>query len=316
MPPNSVGASPQSLLQQVNLMLLGQYKIIWICFSMRIRFVFSNGLAFRYLLNDSFVAKTWLGMMKNVNPADMSRISENHRHGFASPDEIDANIIKLTQACALFDMPKVDLAANNWQGWQQNLNAIHVMFPEVVMSGINTQAAHTVNLLIHWLEYELYNRFEQAGQYLFNLDFNHQPHIYRKSQIIPADEMGNFTTDIKFGSLNLHYIYIGRHFLEMVNAFDLICLKDHFRPQWHFNPTCAINFSEPSPQSALDAKMLAFYQARGGHDFFGMDYSDPRMAKGFFNLGQMENLEQFSFDDREQIRDALKTAHVVHWDFD
>jgi hypothetical protein len=284
--------------------------------SMRIRFVFSNGLAFRYLLNDSFVAKTWLNMMKNVRPSDMSRIGENHRHGFARPDEINEKIVKLTQACEVFDIPKVDLAANNWRDWQQNLNAIHVTFPAIVMSGVNTQAAHTVNLLIHWLEYELYNRFEQARQYLFNLDFNHQPHIYRQSQIIPVDEMGHFTTDIKFGGLNLHYIYIGRHFLEMVNANDLICLKDHFRPQWHFNPTCAINFSEPAPQDSIESKMLAFYQLRGGRNFFDLDYSDPRMAKGFFDLGQLEDLAQYTFDDRELVRTALRTAQVVDWDID
>jgi hypothetical protein len=284
--------------------------------SMRIRFIFSNGLSFRYLLNDSYVAATWVGMMKKVSPGHMSRMSENHRHGFAPQEEIDENIGKLTQACKILNMPKVDLAANNWRDWQQNLNDIHVTFPSVLMSRVNNQVAHTVNLLIHWLEYELYNRFKPAKQYLFNLDFNHQPDIYRMGQVIPPDELKYFTTDIKFGDLNLHYLYIGRHFLEMVNAYDLVCLKEHFRPQWHFNPTCAINFSEPGPQDMLSAKMETFYQARGGSDFFGFDYSDPRMAKGFFSLGQLENIHQYSLNDRNQIRQSLSTAHVTHWGFE
>lgn len=283
---------------------------------MHIRFHFSNGLSLCYSLHDSSVASTWLGMMKTVTPADMSRVSENHRHGFASLDEINENIRTLAAACMLLDLPKVDLAANDWRDWQQNLNAIHVRFPDFLMSGVNTKGAHTVNLLIHWLEYELYNLFEQAEQYLFNLDFNHQPHIYRQSQIIPAEELQHFTTDIQFGDLNLHYTYIGRHFLEMVNANDMICLKEHFRPQMHFNPTCAINFSEPRPQNMLEAKMQRYYQARGGRDFFGLDYADPKMAKGFFKLGELVNLGEYSLEDREEIRESLKAAYITNWEFD
>lgn len=283
---------------------------------MSIRFIFSNGISLRYLLNNSTVAKTWLGMMKKVSPAAMSRMDENHRHGFASIDEIKENIKKLTEACDFLGMPKVDLAANNWQDWQRNLNAIHVTFPSIVTNRVHSPIAHTVNLLIHWLEYELSNLFEQAEQYLFNLDFNHQPDIYRQSQKIPFDELGYFTTDIHFGALNLHYIYIGRHFLEMANANDFVCLQEHFRPQWHFNPTCAINFSEPRPQYLLEEKMLAFYHARGGRDFFGWDYADPRMAKGFFNLGQLENLVQYSLNDREYLRASLRGAQVIRWEFE
>lgn len=149
---------------------------------MSIRFIFSNGISLRYLLNDSIVAKTWLGMMKKVCPTAMSRI--------------------------------------------------------------------------------------------------------------------------------------GRHFLEMVNANDFVCFQQHFRPQWNFNPTCAINFSEFRPQHLLEEKMLAFYNARGGRDFFGFDYTDQRMEKGFFNLGQMENLSQYSLNDREHIRSCLSTARVIRWEFE
>lgn len=283
---------------------------------MHIRFIFSNGLIFRYLLNESSVANSWLEMMKKVHPRQMARMSENHRHGFASSAEIKANINRLAEACKIMDMPEPDLSTNNWQNWQQKLNAIHLLFPEKVMGGVNSQVAHTVNLLIHWLEYELANLFDQAGQYLFNLDFNHQPDIYRQSQKIPFSELDHFTTDLSFGDLNLHYIYIGRHFLEMANAQDFICLKEHFRPQWHFNPTCALNFSEAIQQNRLEKKMQDFYRARGGREFFGFDYHDPRMAKGFFKLGQLENLSEYSLARREEIRTSLANAQISHWEFD
>ncbi|MGH1486063.1 MAG: hypothetical protein ACRBCI_07560 [Cellvibrionaceae bacterium] len=280
---------------------------------MKIVLNFSNGLSFPYRLNNTKTAASWLTMMGKVKPSHMSRQSENHRHGFASHDEIRKNIQHLTKACDMIGMPKVTISSDDFSGWQKNLNDIHREFPIKLNSGINNQVAHTCNLLIHWLEYELTNAVDHAEQYLFNLDFNHQPETYNLIQEIPFEELNNFTTNLTFGSLNLHYVYIGRHYLEMCNAQDFVCLKDQFAPQRHFNATSAIHFSESRPQEPLQQKMLDFYHARGGKDFFQLDYKDPRMAKGFFKLGEMENVNQYSLTDRKEIRESLATAYVVDW---
>ena len=280
---------------------------------MDISFVFANGVSLKYVLNDTVTARNWLDMMKKVHPHHMSRSEENHRHGFASKELIEAKIDQLAECCATLGMPKVELSSNDWQNWQSNLNAIHATFPDILRSGVNNQLAHTSNLLIHWIEYELANFFDNAEQYLFNLDFNHYPETYNLAKEIPANEFNYFSTDIDFGVLNLHYIYIGRHFLEMYNAWDVTCPIAHFRPQWHHNATCAINFSEHQPQELLNEKMQQFYKARGGLEFFGLDYNHPRMAKGFFKLGQLENLHEYTFERREEMRNLLKESYVTHW---
>jgi hypothetical protein len=213
-------------------------------------------------------------------------------------------------------MPRVDLANNNWLDWQKSLNDIHAAFPPKVVSGIHFKEAHTCNLLIHWLEYELSNLFDDAEQYLFNLDFNHQPKIYNLIQPIPTNEFNHFTTDIQFGVLNLHYVYIGRHFFEMFNANDLVCPQEQFKPQWFFNATCAVNFSEAQPQDVLESSMRDYYSRRGGLGFFHLKFDDPRLAKGFFKLGELQDLSQYSLSDRVDIRMALKYTSVTGWRID
>ena len=281
---------------------------------MKITFFFSNDIALTYLLNNTITASNWLHMMQKVTPMDMSRNEENHRHGFAQPDEIKIKIEKLKQCCKSLAMPNVDLAANHWQDWQAGLNKIHTAFPSTLWSGVNSELAHTSNLLIHWLEYELSNTFDNAQQYLFNLDFNHKQETYELITQIPEDEMCNFTTDIYFGVLNLHYIFIGRHFLEMFNAKDFISPRGHFRPQWFHNATCAVNFSERQHQASLHEKMRKFYNDKGGKRFFGLDFNDVRLAKGFFKLGELENITDFTLERREELRQKLATAHVTHWE--
>ncbi len=281
---------------------------------MKITVFFSNDLSFVYRLNDTETATKWAAMMQKVSVANMSRQEENHRHGFASKDDIRRNIAQLTELCERIGMPKVDLSANHWIDWQKNLNIAHVAFPSMVTSGKHFKAAHTCNLLIHWLEYELANLFDDAEQYLFNLDFNHQADVYNMIQPIPRRELEYFTTDIQFGTLNLHYIHIGRHFFEMYLANDQVCLQEHFKPQWHFNATCAVNFSEAHDQSGLPQKMKQYYDSRGGETFFRIPFDDPTMAKGFFKLGELENCAQYTESDRAAIREQLTTAVVTGWE--
>lgn len=283
---------------------------------MKITFYFSNDLSFTYRVNETKTAHSWLEMMSKVTPKNMLRQKENHRHGFANQKDIDINIQRLTDFCQKINMPTVNLATSKWLDCQKNLNTIHVEFPKKLQSGINDQVAHSCNLLIHWLEYELANSLNNAEQYLFNLDFNHQPDIYAMLKPIPKQELNQFTTDIKFGTLNLHYIYIGRHFFEMFNARDFICLQEQFTPQWHFNPTCALNFSEAQCQSELYNAMHNYYETRGGQHFFRLPFEDPRMAKGFFKLGEVENLSQYTLTERQSFRKMLSTAYVSNWEIE
>jgi hypothetical protein len=173
-----------------------------------------------------------------------------------------------------------------------------------------------MNLTIHWLEQELCNYYDTQNKFTLNLDFNHNPVNYAKKKDIPVNEMSYFSTDEYFGELHLHYIFIGRHFLEMYEAQDFECLKDQFRPQTVYNATCGLVFSEPKTlKSPMSFDMHDYYLRRGGQPYFGYSYDDTRLAKGFFNLGQLENLAEFdTVEKRQSLRNLLKTNPIIKWE--
>lgn len=250
-----------------------------------------------------------------MNRRILLRTDVNHRHGFASKPEIQAAVARLKKCATALGFPLNPLTKNNWQ---EELNKLHINFPEFFKNDFDRskfQIAHETNLLIHWLEYELVNLLEKKNQYIFNLDFNHFPPAYDLKTGIAPDEFDYFDPNLQFGNLHLHYIYVGRPFLEMFDANDMACLPHHFRAQHEFNATCGLVFSEPCDPEKLDRDMRAYYDKRGGKQFFGFDYDDPKIAKGFFKLGQLEDLNGYStFAERQALRDELKTSRVTSWE--
>lgn len=201
--------------------------------------------------------------------------------------------------------------------WQDILNHLHLNFPEFFLTQFDAQrfhAAHEMNLLIHWLEYELANAFDNKAQYIFNLDFNHIPEVYNRKQVFPETEFAQFSSALTFSNLHSHYIYIGRHFLEMFDACDLVSPPHHFRAQHEFNATCGLSFSEPRDLLSQDRAMLNYFEQRGGQSYFGFAYDDLKLAKGFFTLGQLENIDDY--DDPAQrmaLRNQLKDSTIISW---
>ena len=158
------------------------------------------------------------------------------------------------------------------------------------------------------------NAFNNKGQYIFNLDFNHLPDVYNLKESFPNGEFPRFSADLAFGSLHLHYIYIGRHFLEMFDARDFVAPREHFRAQHEFNATCGLSFSEPCDSAALDRSMREYFDQRGGQRYFGFEYDDPKLAKGFFTLGELENVDDYRDPiHRKALRDRLNDSTIVGW---
>lgn len=240
----------------------------------------------------------------------------NHRHGFATKSQIQAAVARLEKSVAFLGFPLATLTKHNWQ---EELNKLHINFPDFFKNEFDRekfQSAHETNLLIHWLEYELVNLLGKKAQYIFNLDFNHFPAAYDLKTKIPEGELENFESELRFGNLHLHYIYVGRHFLEMFDANDMDSPPHHFRAQHEFNATCGLAFSEPRDPVQLDRDMRAYYGRRGGTEFFGFDYEDPRLAKGFFKIGQLVDLTAYaSFTQRQTLREQLKNSRIVVWQF-
>ena len=60
--------------------------------------------------------------------------------------------------------------------------------------------------------------------------------------------------------------------------------------------------------------MTKYYASRGGRPFFGVDYHDAKLAKGFFKLGQLHNLDEYSqLGQRQALRERVKASHIVDW---
>lgn len=280
----------------------------------QVQFTFSCGTQLVYELNSTRTAALWCEKLAKMHRRYLLRTDVNHRHGFASKPEIQAAVSRLKKSATFLGFPLEPLTKRNWQ---EELNRLHINFPEFFKGEFDRerfQAAHETNLLIHWLEYELANLLDGKDQYIFNLDFNHFPPAYNLKTKIPEEELGNFDAALAFGNLHLHYIHIGRPFLELVDANDMDCIPQHFIAQHEFNATCGLVFSEPCDRAALDVRMRNYYDRRGGKGFFGLEYEDPKLAKGFFKVGQLLDLPVYSTHTRRQaLRDQLKTSRIVAW---
>jgi hypothetical protein len=287
------------------------------CFVQRVQFTFSSDVNLTYGLNDSKTARLWCDMLSQMQPSYLQRNVVNHRHGFANVDEIGRCVDRLKKSLAVLglQLPEPIHKGN----WHSVLNALHVNFPEffkVNFDHSKFQAAHEMNLLIHWLEYELVNLYEDKEKYLFNLDFNHYPPAYNLKTDFPEDEYGYFSPDLQFGNLHLHYIFIGRHFLEMFDAQDFVSPAHHFVAQHAFNATCGLVFSEPQDQTKTDSDMREYFARRGGNQFFKHRYDHPKLAKGFFKLGQLQALEAYATKpSRTALRDAIQRSSITAWKF-
>lgn len=282
----------------------------------KIQFAFSCDTRLTFELNDTATTKKWISQFSQMSHKYLLRNSINHRHGFAERDEISNRAARLARCATYLGFSLETISRNNWH---IALNNLHINFPEYFKQRVKPdkfQAAHEMNLLIHWLEYELANFYDRKNQYLFNLDFNHHTPAYDLKSLIPDDEFDQFSPNLMFGNLHLHYIYIGRHFLEMFDAKDMICPKKHFRAQHEFNATCGMVFSEPQDEALRNTDMQIYYHQRGGKQFFGFDFDDQKLAKGFFKLGQLQDIAEYSLPHRrEALRQQLKKSDVVGWSF-
>lgn len=262
-----------------------------------------------YALNDSEVTSSWLAKLRAISPKSLMRQQENHRHGFASAEAYESMCKQLREVAASLNIELPYVLD------QQALNTLHLNFPNCTHGLTNANGPYvrkqlmSLNLLIHWIEYERGSR----QQYVFNLDFNHDASHYSKPGFIPESQLNHFSSDMAFGSLHLHYTYTGRHFLEMFDAEDITAPSSHFRPQRNFNATCGLVFSEPQDNAARQEQMLAYYVARGGRRFWPHDFDDPRMCKGFFQLGQLQNVDLGDIAARTALRNSLATDHIVNW---
>lgn len=263
---------------------------------MQVRFDFSCGVSLDYQLNGTQTSVDWLNKLCKMSQSDLNKTELNHRHGFASYKETTE---KLEELRNLAEKLGFKLLGDD----HQSLNRLHVEFPKFhqqYVDPIVLNDANRLNLLIHWLEYEL------LDCELFNLDFNDASEW--PAQKIPGSEMKYFSTDFTFGDLHLHYVHVGRPLLEMFLNDDRVSLSNQFKPQHYFNATCGLVFREAKTDKV---KLKQYYDSRGGNKFFYYGYTDPMLANGYFKLGHLIGFE--SIEEREDLRVKLASSSVIGW---
>lgn len=275
---------------------------------------FTNDVRLRFELNDTLVCQAWLRLLQAVSPAHLAPGDYNHRHGFASEQQINAAIALLRQYAASLGYR---LESLNPRNWQDALNQLHKFFPPSFKRSLTKPQflhAHQMNLIIHWLEQELENKLLNRQKYCFIFDFNHIPSIYKMKQRLTIHDLARFEPHIDFGTIYLHYIHIGKHFLEMFDAYDVQCPADQFVPQTQFNATFGVALHEPSDQRATVEEFERFYREAGGYAKFGINFGDPRLAIGFYPLGQLVDINRFKdAAARQNLRDRLSSSTVIDW---
>ncbi len=281
----------------------------------QIKFNFTNNISLVYSLNGSTTSSNWLNLISKNQTQDLLKNDLNLFHGKASVSDIKYKLDRLTLIANFLGFKVGPLSPENWK---LSLNKLHLEFPKSLVNRVNdtnVRLLHEMNLTIHWLEQELYNHFDKKEKYTLNLDFNHSESSYSLKLKIPDNELSNFSTDIKFGDLYLHYIFIGRHFLELYEAEDKLCPKTQFRAQTHFNATCGLSFSEPEDAIVKNLRMRSYYDSLGGIDYFGYDYNSDKLCKGFFKLGTLSDLKGFNTtSQRNDVRNTIFQQSIVSWE--
>lgn len=277
---------------------------------------FSNDTSLVYVLKDTPVVRSWVHILSKASASEPNTIAKqyNSHHGFATTEQITDGIAALKQIAEKHHLPVSEtITADNWHSL---LNRAHVAFPNWrYRTDDDRLDAHTYNLLIHWLEYEFANLYEHFDEYLINVDFNHEPQSYgRLLKNFEVADYAEFTPVLEFGNIHLHYAHIGRHFLELANAQDFIAPPNQFVPQTRYCGTFGMVFSEPNRRN-YDA-LRQYYDRRGGKQYFSKEYDDPTIAKGFYKLGQLSDVDNYStIEAREELRSRISTATVTGWTF-
>jgi hypothetical protein len=127
-------------------------------------------------------------------------------------------------------------------------------------------------------------------------------------------------------NLKLHYTHVGKNANEIFITNDLFCPHDQFVPQNSFSASVRMHFynyfhSTLEQKQRLKNNWEQFYEARGGKDFWGYEFDDPKLAFGFMKIGELVeisingNIQKIPVTQQEldNFRDNLVQCQVIDW---
>lgn len=301
---------------------------------MKFHIFFTDDVELVYDIVEEQITKKWANA---INELDINELCKhNHYVGYTPESVVNEKVKRLYEINDLANQRLPNLSVNDSltkENWNEVLHRMHVNFVELVSDEKHSdiwQDLTEYNDIIHWLESMLVTwwdeelRNQQAKLFRITLDFNKS----RKKifQPVPESAYKLFYPFSEFGNIYLHYTHIGKNPYGIFLDRDYTIPKDQLVIQHTFTASVRLVFSDNFLGGQSDKlKFLnnwkRFYQDRGGKDFWGYDFEDPRLGFGFMKIGELTELKiknknidiPTSFDERHEFRKMLAGTKVLRW---
>lgn len=261
-----------------------------------------------YKLYSHGPAQTWAKLINNCNVAQL-RKSLNPIRAINNIEDKINELIQLIEKMNIW-MPTKIIGFSNTDTIANNLNRLHIHFPELEKSETNSDRLNQLsayNDLIH--ELETLNDAKNSNKNLsYILLCPDTPSD--SNELISIEDFKYFTPNRNPGDLLLHYCHVGRHPFELYVSNDVNCPADQILPQCKISPFHTLRFSK----FTIDWKKFTnFYYA--SKLTWPYKITDPRLAIGYIPVGTLIKINDIEIIDNLTYQEELLTplTKIISW---
>ena len=256
-----------------------------------------------YKLYSHSPAQTWAKLINNCN-VEQLRKSLNPIRAINNIEDKINELIQLIEKMNNW-MPTKIIAFSNTDTIANNLNRLHIHFPELEKSETDTSRLEQLsayNDLIH--ELETLNVAKNFSYILICPDSH-----YELDELISIEDFKYFTPNRNIGDLLLHYCHVGRHPLELYLNNDVNCPADQILPQYKISPFHTLRFSK----FTIDWKKFTnFYYA--SKLTWPYKITDPRLAIGYIPIGTLIKINDVEVENNTEYQELLMPdTTIIGW---
>ena len=256
-----------------------------------------------YKLYSHGPAQTWAKLINNCN-VEQLRKSLNPIRAINNIEDKINELIQLIEKMNSW-MPTKIIAFNNTDTIANNLNRLHIHFPELEKSETDTSRLEQLsayNDLIH--ELETLNVVKNFSYILICPDSHNE-----LDELISIEDFKYFTPNRNIGDLLLHYCHVGRHPLELYVNNDVNCPADQILPQYKISPYHTLRFSK----FTIDWKKFTnFYYA--SKLSWPYKITDPKLAIGYIPIGTLIKINDVEVENNTEYQELLMpNTTIIGW---
>ena len=260
-----------------------------------------------YKLYSHGPAQTWAKLINNCSVEQLRKSLNPIRAVTNIQDKIN-ELIQLIEKMNSW-MPTKIIAFSNTDTIANNLNRLHIHFPELEKSETDTSRLYQLsayNDLIH--ELETLNDAKNSNKNLSYILLC--PDAPGSNELISVEDFKYFTPNRNSGDLLLHYCHVGRHPFELYVNNDVNCPADQILPQYEISPFHTLRFFE----FKLDwKKFVNFYYASKLK--WPYEITDPRLAVGYIPVGTLIKINNIEIINNVTYQEELLTplSKIISW---